>query len=303
MSGEKTRLAFAFGHLGDSFHGSQVQPDLRTVQGRLQDVLADLGFISRPLSNPQPLALASRTDAGVHVRMNVAAFDIDSQFWDGMQESGFINAMNDQLEGDLVVWAATMKEKNWNPRRAESRTYRYRLDALEDWQDVPAERLQEWLNIFVGKHDFKNFSRTDDVPDTIREILSTRPLTDKDGRIIGFEITGRAFLWNMVRRIASALVGLAKGSLQEAQVRKALDEPQIKQDLGLVSADWLILWEVEHPNSHLLNRSRLVDASKKANIPPNKNLNRRAFQRWVEVARLEQKLLCHEQWDAIIRAP
>ena len=78
MSGEKTRLAFAFGHLGDSFHGSQVQPDLRTVQGRLQDVLADLGFISRPLSNPQPLALASRTDAGVHVRMNVAAFDIDS---------------------------------------------------------------------------------------------------------------------------------------------------------------------------------------------------------------------------------
>lgn len=303
MAGEITRLAFAFGHLGDSFHGSQIQPGIRTVQGRLQNVLADLGFISKPFSNPHPLVLASRTDAGVHVRMNVAAFDIDSRYWEGMQESGFINAMNDQLEGDLVVWAATSETENWNPRRAVSRTYRYRLEALEEWQDTTAERVQEWLDVFVGKHDFKNFCRTDDVPDTIREILFARPLLAEDERVVGFEISGRAFLWNMVRRIASALVGLAKGAIQLSQVSQALEQPLEKVDLGLVSADWLILWEVEHEDSHLLKRSRTIGTVLNTNKPPDKELNRRAFQRWIEVAKLEQKRLCHEQWDSIIRAP
>ena len=35
MSDAETRLHFRIGYLGDAFHGSQIQPDVRTVQGEL----------------------------------------------------------------------------------------------------------------------------------------------------------------------------------------------------------------------------------------------------------------------------
>ncbi len=300
MSGEMARLAFAFGHLGDSFHGSQVQPGLRTAQGELQRVLAELGFINKPTGPPQPCILASRTDAGVNVRMNVAAIDISAEYWDGMNEKGFINAVNDQLDGDIVVWAADRAPENWTPRRAESRSYRYRLESLDDWRDVDEDSFQQWLNIFVGKQDFRNFCRTDDVPDTVREVLEMKPWKSEiDGRIIGFEIRGRAFLWNMVRRIASALTGLAKGTMDIEEVRSALRNP-LKKDLGLVPADWLILWEVEHLDVNLVSKARSSASNVSLSIPPDKAMNHRRFQRWTESARLEQKQICYNQWDSIM---
>ena len=33
------RLVLCFGYLGDKFHGSQLQPDVRTVQGELEKAL------------------------------------------------------------------------------------------------------------------------------------------------------------------------------------------------------------------------------------------------------------------------
>ena len=301
MAGEMTRLAFAFGHLGDTFHGSQVQPGLRTAQGELQRVLAELGFIDKSTGSPQPCILASRTDAGVHVRMNVAAINISAEYWDGMNERGFINAVNDQLDGDIVVWAADQASENWNPRRAESRSYRYRLEGLDDWRAVDEDSFQKWLDIFTGKQDFRNFCRTDDVPDTVREVLELKAWKNEvDGRIIGFEIRGRAFLWNMVRRIASALTGLAKGTIDLDEVRSALNNPLDKKDLGLVPADWLILWEVEHCDVNLVSKARSSSPIPNLSIPPDQAMNRRRFQRWTEAARLEQKQICYSQWDSIM---
>jgi len=301
VAGEMTRLAFAFGHLGDSFHGSQIQPGLRTAQGELQRVLVELGFIDKPTGSPQPCVLASRTDAGVHVRMNVAAINISSEYWDGMNERGFINAVNDQLDGDIVVWAADKASENWSPRRAESRSYRYRLEGLDDWREVEEDVFQKWLDIFVGKHDFRNFCRTDNVPDTVREVLELKAWkSESDGRIIGFEIRGRAFLWNMVRRIAAALTGLAKGTMDIEEVRNALNNPLETKDLGLVPADWLILWEVEHQDIDLVQKSRISQSISILSNPPEKAMNHRRFQLWTEAAKLEQKQICYAQWDSIM---
>ena len=62
---------------GSAFHGWQKQeppdaPPLRTVQGVLYDTLV------RVLKQPIKLIGASRTDAGVHARGQVAHFDADS---------------------------------------------------------------------------------------------------------------------------------------------------------------------------------------------------------------------------------
>ena len=70
MSDAETRLHFRIGYLGDAFHGSQIQPDVRTVQGELILAFQKLGWIQKQEDELHNLVLSSRTDAGVHVRLN-----------------------------------------------------------------------------------------------------------------------------------------------------------------------------------------------------------------------------------------
>ena len=76
MLTEKVRLFFRLGYLGDGFHGSQIQPDVRTVQGELVRAFRSLKWLRGP-KEEQLLVLSSRTDAGVHVRVNGGIVEIE----------------------------------------------------------------------------------------------------------------------------------------------------------------------------------------------------------------------------------
>ena len=106
MTSDVVTVAFAVGYLGDSFHGSQVQPDVRTVQGDLQSALSARGITSAESAR---IRMSSRTDAGVHARMNVGCCELPAAVWADMGEDGFIRMMNDGLD-ESVVWSATAVE-------------------------------------------------------------------------------------------------------------------------------------------------------------------------------------------------
>ena len=74
-----------------------------------------------------------------------------------------------------------------------------------------------------------------------------------DGRTVGFEIVGEAFLWNQVRRTAMALHLLALGEISTEDVQRAIDEPENEVDFGVAPPDWLILWGVEWQDAQFLN--------------------------------------------------
>ena len=83
------RVAVAVGYLGNGYSGSQVQPNVPTVQGELEGALFRLNWCAK---GTHPVTLSSRTDGGVDARMNIGSFDIPAQIWDGVGERGIITA-------------------------------------------------------------------------------------------------------------------------------------------------------------------------------------------------------------------
>ena len=64
------RFRIDFSYDGTNFAGWAKQPDQRTVQGTLTQILSGL------TRNPIELVVAGRTDAGVHATGQVAHFDL-----------------------------------------------------------------------------------------------------------------------------------------------------------------------------------------------------------------------------------
>jgi tRNA pseudouridine38-40 synthase len=289
MTTSVVTVAFAVGYLGDSFHGSQVQPDVRTVQGDLEAALAARGITATETAR---IRMSSRTDAGVHARMNVGCCELPASVWADIEEGGFIRVMNDGLD-ESVVWAAMEVEPGWNPRPALRRTYRYRLEALRGWDSKRSEEeLDSVLSLFIGEHDFTAFARIEEGRSPVRCVESCQSWSEA-GRLVGFEIAAESFLWNQVRRISWAVVRVLAGDLSAAAVSEALAAGEARTDLGVAAARWLTLWSIDH--AELAFDSDAVDAGDQLSAPPG-DAEEREHRMWQATAEMEQKLLLRRCW-------
>ncbi len=222
------RLALKFGYDGTRFHGYQRQRGLRTVEGEVLRALGELGAF-RDLRSAR-FASASRTDAGVSAVGNVVALDTD------FRTPGLVRALNSRLE-DIWFWAFAEAPPSFNPRHALQRWYRYYLPR-DDGLDL--RRMRDAARLLEGRHDFRAFSRARG--DTIR-VLTSVAITPS-GPWILLDFRGEAFLWNMVRRLVSALEKVGRGQLDVATVEAALRGRA--GDFGLAPAWGLVLMEVTH---------------------------------------------------------
>ena len=82
---------------GTHYHGWQMQPNLPTIQGTLEDALEKLTKTSVRVIG------AGRTDTGVHAEGQVANFHTDSE----MPVIAFQKGLNSTLPPDIIVCAAT----------------------------------------------------------------------------------------------------------------------------------------------------------------------------------------------------
>lgn len=296
--GATVRLAFRIGYLGDAYHGSQIQPDVVTVQGELIRVFQSLKWLD-PEEGQHNLVLSSRTDAGVHVRVNGGVVRIKRELWDALTPRKMVRALDDRLPKDIAFLDVKEVNEDWNPRMAEHRVYRYRLECIEFWTD-PGEVFEEWLDMFVGTYDARNFARLEEGKNPMRTIYSCTPWK-VDGRVVGFEIVGEAFLWNQVRRTAMALHRMSIGELRPEEVRAALQTPEIEVDFGVAPPDWLMLWGV-HWASLPLDRKEIEIQCFSA-PPKGPGVERTMRKRWREAARHEIKSLLHTEWARLGELP
>lgn len=290
---ETIAVAFAFSYIGDAFHGSQIQPDVRTVQ---KDLLMAIWEAQIDVDK-SALIISSRTDAGVTARMNVAKLNMPAHQWNGMGESNFRRAINDHLE-DAVVWGAIQAPRDWNPRLAVRRIYRFRFEVLRPFtKPYDVDEVVRALSIFEGTHDFSGYSRLEQGREPIRTVDYCRPWWE-NGRLVGFEIAAQSFLWNQVRRIAASLAQVAQGAITIDELKSALNEAREPHQFGLAPSDWLTLWEIQHEG---IEFPKMLDDYTHLLEEPPAGMDDRMYAGWSKAALLQQKFLMMRTWVAALK--
>lgn len=222
------RLAIRFAYLGAGFSGSQIQTGLRTVEGEMISALMKVTGSSR---EDLDLRLASRTDKGVNALGNVAVFS--TGFEDAHKLLQALNAVSD----GVFYTGFTEVDEDFNPRHASSRGYRYILPA--EGLDIGLAR--ECAALFMGTHDFARFCRPDGKP-TVVTIDGLDVSAEGDDIVLTYR--ARYFLWNMVRRTASAIGSVASSRSSLDDVRAALNGADM--NFGVARADALTLTDVTY---------------------------------------------------------
>lgn len=224
---------------GTRFHGWQVQPNLRTVQGELRDRL-------RRLFNDPELKVAgtSRTDSGVHALDQQASFEADTPAEFTAEKLHEI--LNRWLPEDAMVKSVREVPLGFNARfAAAGKAYTYVVNpgdrllplfspfvwTLRRPLDVAA--MQEAAQYLVGEHDFSSFTVNPqrEVESHVRLVHRIQVLP-VDG-LVCFDVVGASFLYKMVRSIVGWLVHVGRGGAPPAATAEVL----AARDRTLLAAD------------------------------------------------------------------
>jgi tRNA pseudouridine38-40 synthase len=236
------RLKLTLEYDGAHFHGWALQPGLRTVEGAVRDALGVFPSFA-------DLAVAGRTDAGVHALGNVVSVDVEG----GPPAHHVAETLNAALPDDVAVVAAEEVAADFSARRsARSRSYRYRIwrrresspfEQRRSWwyaRPIDEERLADAADLLVGGHDFRAFTPTETQHETFRRNVMAAAW-HRHGDALVFEITADSFLRHMVRALVGSMVALPPERIAP------LLEGRARSEAGRTAPPWgLYLERVEY---------------------------------------------------------
>jgi len=193
------RLTVAYD--GTGFRGWAVQPGLRTVAGELGRALE---------LDPRNLAVAGRTDTGVHAEANVISLAAGRLLPAA--------ALNDRLPADIAVSDAVEVADSFDARRdARARSYVYRLNTgpsrdplraryeLHHTRPLDLTALEACAAALAGTHDFTAFTPTETGHVHFdRTVLAAE--WHRDGDRLELRITADSFMRHMVRVLVGTML-------------------------------------------------------------------------------------------------
>lgn len=210
---------------GTSLCGWQRQASDPTVQGHLEDALGKL------LAQPTSIVGASRTDAGVHARGQVASFRTTR----AIPLHGIRRGLNSLLPDQISIREATEVAADFHPRfRATGKHYRYTILARPDrsplWRDrawhhaepIDLAVMRAGATALIGEHDFAAFRAAGCTAATTWRRIDRIDITTPDADLVVVDIHGNAFLRNMVRILVGTLAEVGRGYRAASQVAEIL---------------------------------------------------------------------------------
>ena len=233
------RIKLLLEYDGTDFNGWQLQSGREPGEGAKHPARSVQGAVEWALQRvagvPVRIAGASRTDAGVHARGQVASFLLEPTV--AIATADLCQALNSNMDKDVVALKAEEMPLNFHAQRDSSgkiytysmvsRRERPALQRRTDWHvrfPLDIEKMRAAAKTLVGVHDFTSFAtrlketqaqRVEEGKvelETVRKIRALAIHGDPTypGRLV-MQIEGSGFLYQMVRTIAGSLVDVGRG--------------------------------------------------------------------------------------------
>jgi tRNA pseudouridine38-40 synthase len=222
---------------GTGFRGWARQPGERTVEGAVRDAL------DRVYPVWEGLAVAGRTDAGVHASGQVASVTVGG----GPPAQRAAGALNTALPPDVAVLPAEAVADGFHARfSARARTYRYLVLHRSQRSALGARRMFWWPRpvdeaalaaaaaAVVGEHDFRAFTPTETQHEVfVRDVAVCA--WERHGDELHLTITADSFLRHMVRTLVGTMLELGP---EAADRLPRLLEGRPRSEAGATAPPW-----------------------------------------------------------------
>ena len=231
---------------GEPFSGFQIQPNVVTVQGEIEQAFKII------LKEPAHLTTSSRTDAGVHALQNFFHFDSELE----ISKKNIYN-LNALLPREIAITNIYKMPPEAHSRfDATSRRYRYYIYDYKNpflidrgWYypfTLNMERLQEAANLLMEYEDFTSFSkRNTQVHTYICNIIEAS--WEKTDTALIFTVEANRFLRGMVRALVATMLKVARGSLSLEDLRVIIESKDCARADFSAPAKGLFLEKVSYP--------------------------------------------------------
>lgn len=193
---------------GSDYHGFQRQDNAHSIQAEIEK---QLYRISGEMIS---ICGAGRTDAGVHARGQVIAFNTGAR----IPPERWALVLNGFLPGDIRVLSSHIAAPDFHPQfQAVGKRYAYylyrqqpgaafyRRYTLLNSQPLDINAMQEACRHIIGTHNFKAFCASGSTSKTFERSVNLCRLKEY-GPIMRMDIEADGFLYNMVRIIMGTLL-------------------------------------------------------------------------------------------------
>ncbi len=246
-------LVYRIAYDGSCFHGMQIQPRQKTIQGEIEKVLGKI------VRSELRIRYAGRTDTGVHATCQVIAVDIPNP----IPVPALRNLANAKLGGAIVLGDGWEGIPNFQPRyRARLREYTYIFAEQEALVDpfrkgkitfvkpgLDWDAALEFASHLLGDHNYRAFCSKPDQEERLERSLDTVEI-HSHGSYQVIRIVGQSFLRGMVRHIVGGMLRVARGRWVPEDALRLLELGRSgKKDDSLIPAapDGLYLTDVTYP--------------------------------------------------------
>jgi tRNA pseudouridine38-40 synthase len=227
------RLILTLEYDGTPFRGWAAQPGVPTVEAALLQALAET------FARVENLAVAGRTDSGVHALGQVASVDVEG----GPPPERAAAALNSRLPAEITVPSSAEAPAGFHARHsARSRSYRYRLftrstpspfELRRSWwllRPVDEDALVAAAASLAGEHDFRAFTPAQTQHKAFVRVVE-RAEWIRRGDHLDFEITANGYLRHMVRSLVGTMV-------EDPAAIPGLLDGRARSEAGVTAPPW-----------------------------------------------------------------